>query len=144
MTEVKNGDKVKVYYTGKLDDGTVFDSTKKGEPMMFTLGQSQVIQGFEKAVIGMKVGESKTVKIKPDKAYGPYLDNLILKIDRKKFPPYIKPEPGQHLNIPHPEYKNQKLLVTITYGSSSTVTVDCNHPLAGKELTFEIELAEIL
>ncbi len=142
MSEVRIGDTIKVNYTGKLDDDTVFDTTKKSEPLVFTVGHGQVIPGFEQAVIGMKPGDSKKITITPEKAYGNYREDLIMDINRSRFPDNIKPEVGNHYKIPGAE--NQKILVTVTYVSSKSIKVDANHPLAGKNLTFEIELLEKL
>jgi peptidylprolyl isomerase len=133
----QTGDTVEVNYTGKLTDGTVFDSTSGGEPYEFTLGQGQVIPGFEQAVTGMKIGESKTVSIPADEAYGPRRDDLIVEVNRDELPPDIDPQVGMQLQTDH---AGGILVVTITGVSETTVTVDANHPLAGQDLTFDIEL----
>jgi len=140
--QVKEGDMVKVHYTGKLDDGTVFDSSAGSEPMQFTVGTGQVISGFEEAVVGMESGESKTVRIPADKAYGPHLEEMVLIIDRSEIPADMDVEVGQQLSLQQPD--GQAVMVTVTAVSESNVTLDANHPLAGKDLTFEIELVEIL
>ena len=140
--EAKNGDKVKVHYTGELTDGTVFDSSLGREPIEFTIGGNQVIPGFEKAVIGLKVGESNKVTIPADEAYGQHRDDLIMTIDRDQFPEGLEPEVGQQLQAT--EESGQIVTVTVVDFSETTVTLDTNHPLAGKDLVFEIELVEIV
>jgi len=132
----KTGDTVRVHYTGKLADGTVFDSSVGSEPYEFTLGQGQTISGFEQAVIGMKVGETKTVTIPVDEAYGPRRDDLIVEIGRDRLSPDINPEVGMQLT-------SGQGTVTIIEVSETTVKIDANHPLAGQDLTFDIELVEI-
>ncbi|MBI4267490.1 MAG: peptidylprolyl isomerase [Chloroflexi bacterium] len=136
-----NGDTVKVDYTGTLDDGTQFDSSAGREPLQFTLGEGKVIPGFEKAVLGMKVGDAKTVKIPSAEAYGPYHDQLMLVLDRSQLPADLVPEVGQTLQM---EQDGRTFLVNITAVSTANITVDGNHPLAGKDLTFEITLVEIV
>ena len=141
MAQAKQGDKVKVHYTGKLDDGTVFDSSKEREPLEFAIGDKKVIPGFEEAVIGMNVGDKKTVKFETEKAYGPYRKELVMVVEKKQLPQDMKPEVGQQLQIK--QEKNPPIIVTITKVSDNDVTLDANHPLAGKDLTFEVELVEI-
>ena len=142
MTQAKHGDIVKVHYTGKLQDGTVFDSSIKRAPLQFKIGVDQVISGFEQAVVGMNPGESKTTKVPADKAYGSYRKEMVMAVDRDKFPVHIKPEVGQQYQIP--KEGDRKTVVTVTDVSESSVTLDANHPLAGKDLTFDIQLVEIL
>lgn len=139
--KAKNGDTVRVRYTGKFDDGTVFDCSTDRAPLKFVLGMGQVISGFEEAVIGMRAGESKTVKIPADKAYGPRREEMVVSVKRKQFPTYIKPQVGQLLEVR--ESDRRGILVKVTGVSESDVTLDANHPLAGFDLTFEIELMEI-
>ncbi|MFC1955017.1 trypsin-like peptidase domain-containing protein [Chloroflexota bacterium] len=139
--EVKDGDTVKVNYTGTLEDGTVFDTSLEREPMEFTLGQGQLIPDFEQAVIGMKVGESKTVTIPAERAYGPYINELIMVIDREDLPEGLNPEVGQRLGAKGTDGKDRTF--TVLDVSDTSITLDANHPLAGKDLTFEIELVEI-
>ena len=140
-TQAKDGDTVKVHYTGSLEDGTVFDTSLEREPLEFTLGQGQLIPGFEQAVIGMKIGESKTVTIPAEQAYGPYNNELISVIDRDNLAEGLDPEVGQQLQTQQPD--GQTIIVTVIEVSETSITVDANHPLAGKDLTFEIELIEI-
>ncbi len=137
----KDGDTVRVHYTGKLEDGTVFDSSLEREPLEFTLGEGPIIPGFEEAVRGMHVGQSKTVTISPEEAYGPYLDEMVLVIEREQLPPELNPAVGQRLQMQQQD--GRKVIILITDVSEATITVDANHPLAGKDLTFEIELVEI-
>jgi peptidylprolyl isomerase len=141
MLKAKNGDNVKVHYTGSLDDGTVFDSSKDREPMQFTLGKGQLIKGFEDAVTGMSVGEKKTVRILSNEAYGPRRDELILKFNKTDFPPDIEPKEGLVLNLKSPD--GRSILAEIKEISGDLVTIDANHPLAGQDLTFEIDLVEV-
>lgn len=141
MRHVENGDTVKVHYTGKLTDGTVFDSTEDREPFRFRTGEGQVIPGFEKAVIGMKSGESKTTEIPSDEAYGPHRKDLITEIDLNQLPENITPEVGQRLQSVQED--GSKVVFSVTDVSESSVTLDANHPLAGEKLIFDIELLEI-
>jgi peptidylprolyl isomerase len=143
MAQAQQGDTVKVHYTGRLDDGTVFDSSIISDPLEFTIGESQVILGFEEALIGMNPGESKTVRVPVDRAYGPYREDMIVVVERDKFPPSIQPEIGQQLEIRQRE-NGQTFPVTVTDVSESSVTLDANHHLAGKDLTFDIQLLEIV
>lgn len=139
--QAQNGDIVQVHYTGTLENGTVFDTSEGGEPLEFTLGQGRMIPGFEQAVLGMKIGESKTVTIPADEAYGPYSDDMVQVINREELTNIPNPEVGQQL------YGSQTdgttITGTITNVTDTTVTVDFNPPLAGKDLTFEIELMSI-
>jgi len=140
-THVETGDTVKVHYTGTLEDGTVFDTSLDREPMEFTLGQGQLIPGFEQAVMGMQVGESKTVTIPAEQAYGSYNDELIFVVGREQLPENLEPAVGQRLYVGRPD--GQTVIVTVIELSETSITVDANHPLAGKDLTFEIELIQI-
>ena len=142
MLQAKNGDIVKVNYTGKFEDGTVFDSSDDKGPLQFTLGSGQIIPGFEEAIIGMNSGETRTIIISADKAYGPYQKEMILEVDRSQFPPDINLTVGEQLELSQPD--DQVIVVTITNVAESTVTLDANHPLAGKDLTFDIQLVEIV
>ena len=142
MTQAKNGDKVRVHYTGKFDDGSVFDSSLEREPLEFTIGQNQVIPGFEEAIIGMSPGESINTTIPAYQAYGERREDLVLKVDRSRLPENIDPQVNQQLQINHPN--GERLIVTVTEVSDTSVTLDANHPLAGKNLTFDIHLVKIL
>lgn len=135
----KNGDLVRVHYTGRLEDGQVFDTSKDGgEPLKFTVGAGEVIPGFEEGVRGMEVGESKTVEIESDDAYGPHREALVATIEREraKFP--FEPQVGMNLLMPLPD--GQQLEVVVAEVTDTHVTVDGNHPLAGKKLIFDLEL----
>jgi len=142
MVQAKAGDTVRVHYSGFLDDGTIFDSSLEREPFEFTLGEGMVIPGFEDAVVGMDVGETKTVNIPSDKAYGPYRDELLVSVERSQVPPDIEPDVGLELQIRTPE--GTVTNVTITEMDEDSITLDANHPLAGKDLIFEIKLVEIV
>ncbi|UCB53108.1 MAG: peptidylprolyl isomerase [Candidatus Zixiibacteriota bacterium] len=142
MAAAKKGDKVKVHYTGSLEDGTVFDTSAERGPYEFTIGESRIVPGFAEAVIGMKPGQSKTVEIPAKNAYGPHRKDMIAKIERSKLPAHLNPEIGQRLRIDQAD--GQKIPATVIKLSASTVTLDANHPLAGKDLIFDIELLEIV
>ncbi|MGK7940065.1 MAG: peptidylprolyl isomerase [Crocosphaera sp.] len=141
MVQAKLGDTVKINYTGKLEDGTVFDSSVNRDPLQFSLGEGQVIAGFEEAVIGMSPGDSKSVTIPSEKAYGPYQEELVIVVDEQQIPSELSVEVGQQLQMRHSS--GQAVPVTVTNISDDKVTLDANHPLAGKDLTFEIELVTI-
>ena len=141
MAQAKNGDTVAVHYTGKLVDGSVFDSSIDRDPLEFTIGEGQVIPGFEEAVLDMGLNETKTVTIPANKAYGPYHEDLVTVADRDQLPADLKPEIGQQLQGRQPD--GQVVVVTVIGVSESNVTLDANHPLAGKDLTFEIQLVAI-
>lgn len=142
MAKAKIGDRVKVHYTGKLEDGTVFDSSLEGEPLEFTIGSGEIIPGFEDEIIGMEEGEKKTFTIPTDKAYGPHREELMLTVGRDEFPPDIQPSEGQQLQLRQPD--GRVFYVVVIEVNEKTVTLDANHPLAGKDLTFDVELVEIL
>lgn len=142
MAQAKQGDTVKVHYTGKLEDGTVFDTSRSRHPLQFTIGKGQVIEGFEQAVAGMNVGESKTTTIPVEKAYGPRRDDMIVIINRSQLPGDVQPNVGQRLELT--QENDQIILVTVTGSTDSTITLDANHPLAGKALTFDLELVGVL
>lgn len=141
MAQAQSGDSVKVHYTGKLDDGSVFDSSVDGDPLAFQLGQEQLIPGFEKAVVGMEVGQSKTIIIPADEAYGPHRQELVLVVGRDEFPDEIEPKVGEQLRVQ--EADGREIRVQVTDETEDNVTLDGNHPLAGKDLTFDLELVEI-
>lgn len=141
MAQAQQGDKVKVHYTGKLAvDGTVFDSSHDREPLEFSIGEGEIIPGFEEAVVGMAPGDSKTEEIPSDKAYGPHRQEMVAEVDRQQIPEDISVEVGQQLQVQHPS--GQVIPVTVTAVEDSKVTLDGNHPLAGKDLVFEIELVD--
>jgi peptidylprolyl isomerase len=138
----KHGDTVKVHYTGKLEDGTVFDSSTDRDPLEFTIGEGLVIPGFERAVIGMNPGDSRTELIPNEQAYGPHLEEMVVVVDRQQMPAEIEPSIGQQLEVQQPS--GQVIPVVITELSDEAVTLDANHPLAGEDLTFDIQLVEIV
>lgn len=142
MAQAKHGDTVKVHYTGKLDDGTVFDTSVDRDPLQFTIGEGQIIPSFEQAVLGMNPGESKTIKIPTDEAYGTHREEMVMVVDRNQLPADLNPEVGQQLQSRQPG--GRTIVVTVTDVSESSVTVDANHPLAGKDLNFDIQLIEIV
>ena len=141
MVQAKDGDTVRVQYTGKLADGSVFDSSAKSDALQFTIGEGQVLQGFERAVIGMSPKESKTVLIPAESAYGPHRDEMTTQVQRSQFPNTVKLKVGQRLQINQKD--GQSIAVSVLDLSASTVTLDANHPLAGKDLTFDLQLVEI-
>ena len=141
MAEAKNGDTVKIHYTGKLDDGTVFDTSVERDPLQFTVGEGKLIPDFEQAVVGMNPGESKTIQIPAENAYGPHHQEMIMVVERSQFPDDLKPEVGQQLQVRQPD--GSTFVVKVTDVSESNVTLDGNHPLAEKDLAFDIQLAEI-
>lgn len=142
MAQAENGDTVKVHYTGKMEDGTVFDTTTDRSPLRFTIGEGQIISGFERAVIGMNPGESKTTEVPADKAYGPHHEEMVVVVDRDQLPGRLEPKVGQQLQIRQED--GRTIVVRVTDVSESSVTLDANHPLAGKDLTFDIRLMEIV
>lgn len=142
MAQAKNGDTVKVHYTGRLEDGTVFDSSVSRKPLEFKIGAGNIIPGFESAVVGMNPGDSKEATIPADQAYGPHRDDLTVVVDRKHIPPDVNVRIDQQLQVKDPEGHTTR--VTVTDVSETTVTLDANHPLAGKNLIFAIELLEIV
>ncbi len=142
VAQAQLGDTVQVHYTGKLEDGTVFDSSLEREPLRFTLGQGELIPGFEEAVVGMNPGDRKTETIGADQAYGPYRPEMCIEVDRQQFPPDIEPHVGQRLQMTQPN--GGAVPVMVTEVSATQVTLDANHPLAGKDLIFEITLVAIV
>ena len=142
MNQAKSGDNVRVHYTGKLDDGTEFDSSAGNAPLEFALGSGQVISGFDEAVQGMAVGEKQTVRIPAEAAYGSRRDQLIQDVPKSALPDEIDPEIGMALQTQGPE--GQVLNLVVTAVAEESITVDGNHPLAGHALNFDIELVEIV
>ncbi|GAB4332939.1 MAG: peptidylprolyl isomerase [Bacteroidales bacterium] len=141
MTQVKKGDTVKVHYTGKLTDGTVFDSSEGREPLQFTVGDGRLIRGFDEGVVGMEVNESRTVEIKSEDAYGPVRDDLFVKVPMSQLPEGLKPEVGMELISQQPD--GQEIIVTVKEVQDDSVLIDANHRLAGQDLVFDITLVEI-
>ena len=142
MTEAKVGNKVKVHFTGFLEDGAVFGSTMNEEPFEFEIGEKNMLPGFENAVIGMQKGEIKTISLAPEEAYGPHKKELVHMMDRSSFPPEINLEIGKRLSVRTQDGK--QTVVAIKDIAEDHIVIDENDPLAGKTLTFKIELVEIL
>ncbi len=141
MSVATKGNTVKVHYTGKLKDGTVFDSSLNREPLEFTLGEGNMIQGFESAVNGMSVGEDKNVTIPCDEAYGQKREDMMIDVPMDKVPAEIKPEVGMDLSIQNQQ--GQPVPVKVVNVEEEKITLDANHPLAGEDLVFEIKLVEV-
>jgi len=139
--KAKKDDQVKVHYTGTLTNGEVFDSSLQREPLAFTVGAGQMIKGFDEAVNGMSVNEKKTVTIPAAEAYGERNDDLLQVVPKTDLPDDMDPKVGQTLVASAPN--GQQSQVVVSDVSDDTITVDANHPLAGKDLVFEIELVEI-
>ena len=142
MSKAKKGDKVKVNFTGKLVDGTIFGSTENEEPFEFTIGEKNMLPGFEDAVIGMEIGEKKKIILSPEDAYGPHKKELVHIMERSGFPPEINLEVGKRLRVRTKDGKH--IIVTIKDFTEDSIVLDENDPLAGKTLTFNIELVEII
>lgn len=141
MSQATKGSTVKVHYTGTLTDDTVFDSSREREPLEFTVGVGQMIEGFDVAVEGMKVGETKKVNIPAEKAYGPRNDEAVFNVPKSKLPEGLTPEVGMQLEASQTDGRKQLLLIVEV--KEEEVMLDANHPLAGKELVFDIELMEV-
>lgn len=141
MANAKQGDTVHVHYTGRLDDGTVFDTSKDKDPLAFVLGTGHVIPGFEQAVEGLSVGEKISTTVAPEDAYGPRSDELVLEVPHDKFPGGQAPKPGQRFEMSTPD--GQRMPVTVTEVRDDSVEIDANHPLAGRQLKFDLELVKI-
>lgn len=141
MSKVKDGDTVKVHYTGTLKDGQVFDTSAEREPLEFTLGQGQLIPGFEKAVKGMEVGDSTSIEIPTEEAYGESREDLVINVPKDQLPDEVEPKVGMQLQVN--QENGQPIPVRITEIADEDLTLDANHPLAGKDLKFDIELVEI-
>ena len=142
MIPVKSGDTVKVHYTGKFDDGTEFTTSINNGPLQFTIGEGQVISGLEQAVMGMSPGEAKTAQILADQAYGSYQENKVVKVNRNRFPPHLELQIGTVLRMR--KAGGEKIRRIVTTVSETSVTLDANHPLAGEDLTFDLQLIEIV
>lgn len=141
MAQAKHGDLVKVRYTGTLEDGSTFDSSDGRDPLQFVLGEGMLIPAFEQAIVGMLPGDSRSVHIPADDAYGPYMDELILEVDKNQIPPYLNPEEGMQLQITQDD--GSSTVVKVVKLTDEKVFLDANHPLAGKDLNFSIELVDI-
>jgi len=137
-----SGRKYKVHYTGRLEDGTVFDTSREGDPFVVPVGMKRVIEGFEEALLGMEAGDSKEVTIPPSKAYGPRREDLLRDVVRERFPEALELRVGQHLQLKGPGGVVTRVRVSAL--KEDAVTVDANHPLAGKTLIFDLEVVEIV
>ncbi|MBW1970570.1 MAG: peptidylprolyl isomerase [Deltaproteobacteria bacterium] len=142
MTKAKTGDKVKVHFTGYLEDGTVFGSTMDEEPFEFTIGEKNMLPGFENAVVGMQKGDIKTITLSPEDAYGPHKKELVSAMEKSGFPKELQLEVGKRLRVRTQDGKYT--MVTIKDFTEDSIVLDENDPLAGKTLTFKIELVDII
>ncbi len=142
QAQIQSGDTVKVHYTGRLDDGSVFDSSVGRDPIEFTIGEGRVIPGFEDAVLGAASGDTKTATIPSDKAYGPHREEMVVHVDRSNLPDGLDPDIGDQLQMTTQE--GMPVVVTVVEVDEGSITLDANHPLAGKDLTFDIEVVEIV
>ena len=141
MKRAEKGDFVKVHYTGKLDNGQIFDTSEGGQPLQFQIGSGQVIPGFEAAVLGMAVNEKKSFRIPAEEAYGERDERLMQSFARSELPPNFNPQPGQVLSLTTQD--NQTVYATVTEVNEESITLDLNHFLAGQALNFDVEVVEI-
>lgn len=141
-TAVKNGDRIRVHYTGKYEDGEVFDSSVDRDPLEVEVGAAQVIKGFEDALVGMETGEKKTVTIPPDEGYGQYDPALLIDIPNSNVPEDVTPKLGMKLKLS--DDKGQSVMVVVSEIGDESIKLDANHPLAGKVLVFDLELVNII
>lgn len=142
MAQVKSGDRVKIHYSGAFDDGTVFDDSKGRGPLEFTVGAQEVIVGMEEALVGMSTGESKCERIAPERAYGAHNPEMTVQVERKHMPDDAEPVVGHQVKITQDD--GSTIVAQVTEVTEEHVTLDANHPMAGKELIFDIELLEIV
>jgi FKBP-type peptidyl-prolyl cis-trans isomerase 2 len=142
MSQVKQGDKIKIHYTCRLKDGEVLDSSMNSDPVQLKIGEGGIIPGVEKALIGMNPGESKTAEICAQDAYGPHKKELVVEVDRNRLPENLDPQIGQKLEIQ--QANGQKIPVSVVNMTKTSIILDANHPLAGKDLIFDINLVEII
>lgn len=140
MSKVKQGDTVSVQYTGTLDDGTVFSNTEANEPLEFVIGDGTVLEGFEEALIGMSPGDTKSVSFGFEKGYGPRHDDLIRAVPRSDLPKELDPQEGDYLDI---KQEDHEFVAVVIETADDSITLDANHPLAGKKLNFDITLESI-
>ena len=141
MAGIKNGDVVSISYTGKLDDGSVFDKNEEGKPLEFTMGKNEIIPGLEKALLGMKKGDKKKIKVKAAEAYGQWFEKLVRKIALSSLPPNMKIEKDMMLFLKDKD--GNEMPVRVMEKDKETFTVDFNHPFAGKDLTFDVEIVSV-
>ena len=138
---VREGNTIRVHYTGKLENGEVFASSESGDPLEMRVGSGQVIPGFEQGVIGMELGEKRTIKLSPQEAFGPKRDDLIVEVNKGDFPENLDPTIGQNLQLKSPD--GQMMNVRVADIKAEKVTLDANHPLAGEPVEFDLQLVEI-
>jgi peptidylprolyl isomerase len=141
MAQARTGDHVRVHFTGRLDDGTVFASSMMTDPLEFTLGSNEVLPQIEEAIAGMEPGDTRTVAIPSDEAFGPWREELMQEIPKESLPAGFDVEVGQQLWVDQPN--DEPLLVSVVDVSPNTITLDANHPLAGEDLTFDLELLNV-
>lgn len=141
MTQAKSGDTVNVHYTGRFEDGTEFATSVNDEPLEFTIGEGEVITGLEQAVMGMSPGEAKTAQVLAEQAYGPYQEDKVVEVSRDRFPAHLELQIGKVLRM---RKAGEKIKCIVTTVSETSVTLDTNHPLAGEDLTFDLQLIEIV
>ena len=141
MAAAHEGSTVKVHYTGKLASGEVFDTSKERGPVEFKIGEGQILPSFEQAIVGMNPGETKTITLQPDEAFGPHRDDRMIEVPRERIPDETHLEVGQRLQMRSPD--GDAVLVAVAEINPETVTLDANHPLAGEELVFDVELLEV-
>jgi len=141
MSQAKNGDTVKVHFTGRLENGEVFVKSEEDQPVDLTLGTGELIPGVERAIVGMEVEEKKTIAVPPEQAYGPKQEDLMVEIDKSNLPEHVTPAIGKGLRIRQSD--GDDINVIISGMTENTVTLDGNHPLAGATLFFDLELVEI-
>lgn len=141
MAEAQQGDTVHVHYTGRLADGTTFDSSQDRDPLEITIGEGAVIPGFEKAVQGMEPGDQKTAEVPVEEAYGPRRDELVMDVPRTQLPEGLDPKPGEQLRMQTPD--GQAVPVVVADTTEEEIKIDANHPLAGEDLTFDLLLVKI-
>jgi peptidylprolyl isomerase len=141
MSQAKNGDTVKVHFTGRLENGEVFSKSEVESPIEVTLGNGELLPGFERGIVGMEVGEKKTITVPPEEAYGPKQEDLMVEINKSNLPENVTPAIGKGLRIRQSD--GEDIRVIISDMTEDTVTLDGNHPLAGVTLLFELELVGI-
>ncbi|MDJ0836043.1 MAG: peptidylprolyl isomerase [Acidobacteriota bacterium] len=141
MSQANQGDRVRIHYTGTLDDGSVFDSSQGRDPLEFVIGSGQVIPGFDEGVRGMSPGEEKSIHIPSDQAYGPHNPEMVISVPRDQMPAELNPQPGQQLQMQTAQ--GQPIPVVVVEADDSQVRLDANHPLAGKDLNFALQLVSV-
>lgn len=142
MTQASNGDTVRIHYSGKLKDGTVFDSSDGKDPLQFTIGEKTIIPDLEESIVGMTVGDAATVEIPSENAYGPRRPEAVQAVERSMIPENVEVAVGSQLQATAPD--GQVIVLTVVEAGPENVTLDANHPLAGEDLVFDIELVEIV